>query len=116
MKNFLAIYLGTPAAMAKWNELPVQEQKARQAAGVQAWHAWVEHNKANIVAIGSPLGRTKNVSATGVADVRNSMTAYTVVQATSHEAAAKMFENHPHFSIFPGQAVEVMECLPIPGN
>ena len=32
----------------------------------------------------------------------------------SHEAAAKMFEGHPHFTIFPGEAVEIMEVLPIP--
>jgi hypothetical protein len=42
------------------------------------------------------------------------MAAYTVVEAESHEAAARMFENHPHFTIFPGVAVEVMECLPMP--
>ena len=39
---------------------------------------------------------------------------YVVVQAESHEAAAKMFEGHPHFTIFPGDSVEIMECLPIP--
>jgi hypothetical protein len=27
-----------------------------------------------------------------------------------------MFENHPHFAIFPGEAVEVMPMLPIPGG
>jgi len=42
------------------------------------------------------------------------MTAYTVVRAESHEAAARMFENHPHFTIFPGESIEVMECTPIP--
>jgi hypothetical protein len=42
------------------------------------------------------------------------MTAYTVVQAESHEAAAKLFANHPHFTVFPGDGIEVMECLPIP--
>lgn len=38
----------------------------------------------------------------------------TIVEADSHEAAARMFENHPHFSIFPGDSVEIMECLPMP--
>jgi hypothetical protein len=42
------------------------------------------------------------------------MTAYTVVKAESHEAAAKLFVNHPHFMIFPGDGIEIMECLPIP--
>jgi hypothetical protein len=37
-----------------------------------------------------------------------------IVQAESHEAAAKLFENHPHFTTFPGDSVEIMECLPLP--
>ena len=43
------------------------------------------------------------------------MGAFTVVRAESHEAAAKLFEQHPHFAIFPGDAVEIMPVLPIPG-
>jgi hypothetical protein len=115
MKRFLAIYTGTAEAMAKWRSMPEQELHERQAAGVKAWHGWVERNKASIVEMGAPLGSTKSVSRTGIADVRNNMGAYTVVQAESHEAAARLFENHPHFTVFPGEAVEIMECLPIPG-
>jgi hypothetical protein len=37
-----------------------------------------------------------------------------VVQVESHEAAAKLFEKHPHFTLFPGDSVEIMECLPMP--
>ncbi len=36
-----------------------------------------------------------------------------MVQAESYDAAA-MFVNHPHFMPFPGDAVEIRECLPIP--
>ena len=43
------------------------------------------------------------------------MGAYMVVRADSHEAAAKLFERHPHFTIFPGESVEIMPVLPIPG-
>jgi hypothetical protein len=39
---------------------------------------------------------------------------FTIVQAESHEAAAKLFEGHPHFTIMPGEGVEVMEIMPIP--
>ena len=45
----------------------------------------------------------------------NAMAAWTVVRAESHEEAARLFVGHPHFTIFPGEAVEIMECLPIPG-
>ena len=63
-----------------------------------------------------PLGPTKRVSAEGIAEARNQVTAYVIVRAESHEAAARMFEEHPHFTIFPGDAVEIMECLPIPNT
>ena len=65
--------------------------------------------------MGGPLGKTKKVSEHGIDDISNLMSAYTVVRAESHDAAAKMFEGHPHFTIFPGDAVEVMPVLPIPG-
>jgi hypothetical protein len=51
-----------------------------------------------------------------VTDTRNNIAGYVVVRAESHEAAAKLFLNHPHFSVFPGDAVEIMEVLPIPGQ
>jgi hypothetical protein len=59
--------------------------------------------------------QTKKVTPGGIADISNEMGAYTVVRADSHEAAAKLFENHPHFAIFPGESVEIMPVLPIPG-
>jgi hypothetical protein len=37
-----------------------------------------------------------------------------IVEAESHEAAAALFSEHPHFAVFPGDSVEIMECLPIP--
>ena len=52
----------------------------------------------------------------GIADIANEMGAFTVVRAGSHEAAAKLFENHPHFAIFPGERVEIMPVLPVPGG
>jgi hypothetical protein len=27
-----------------------------------------------------------------------------------------MFVNHPHFTLLPGDAVEILECLPLPGG
>ena len=66
--------------------------------------------------MGGPLGKTKKVDSQGVANFTNLLTAFTVVRAPSHEAAAKMFEGHPHFSIFPGETIEIMPVLPIPGG
>jgi len=115
-KTFLAVYLGSSAAMEAWRAKPEAERKSLQAKGAAAWGAWVDKHQDAIASGGAPLGKTKRVvSAGGVADVRNAMAAYTIVRADSHEAAAKLFADHPHFTMFPGEAIEVMECLQIPG-
>ena len=113
--TYLAIFLGSKARMDAWRALPDEERKPREREGMAAWKAWVEKHQGEIVAMGGPVGKTKRISCNGVADVSNELGAFTVVRASSHEAAAQLFENHPHFAIFPGEAVEVMPILPIPG-
>lgn len=115
MKQFLAVYIGTAASMGKWASLSEADRKKREAEGIAAWRAWGEKNKNSVVTMGGPLGKTKSASPSGIADTKNEMTGYTVIQAESHEAAAKLFEKHPHFTIFPGDRIEIMEVLPIPG-
>ena len=115
--TYLAVFLGskTSTRRAAWDALPETERRAKEREGMTAWKAWVEKHQAAIVSMGGPLGKTKKVSPHGIADTSNEMAAFTVVRAESHEAAAKLFEQHPHFAIFPGDAVEVMPALPIPG-
>jgi len=118
MKKFPAVYVGTDAALekAQWNELDEKKRNALRASGGQAWMEWARTNSAAIVDQGNPLGKTKRASAEGIMDIKNSMTGYVIVQAESHEAAARLFKNHAHFTIFPGDSVEIMECLPLPGQ
>ncbi len=115
--TYLAIFLGskTSPRMKAWQALSEAERQAKQREGIVAWKAWAEKNQGAIFGMGGPLGKTKKVTPAGIQDVSNELSAYTVVRAESHEAAAKLFENHPHFTIFPGEAVEVMPVLPIPG-
>lgn len=114
MKKFLAVYTGSSEAKARWHALSEAQREERHAAGFKAWNEWDERNRASIAEAGSPLGRTKLVSAAGTSDIRNNMAAFTVVWAESHEAAARLFVDHPHFTLFPGEGVEIMECLPVP--
>lgn len=116
MKKFLAIYIGMPSALDKWKSMDEATRKEREQSGIKAWGDWMRAHASAVVDQGGPLGKTKRVSPQGSADTRNNMTGYVIVQAESHDEAARMFENHPHFTIFPGEAVEIMECLPIPGQ
>ncbi len=115
MKKFMAVFTGTEASMKKWLELEEKTRKEREKTGIAAWHSWVEKNKKSIVENGAPLGKTKRIDKNGVSEMKNDLSAYTVVQAETHEAAANLFLQHPHFSIFPGDHIEIMECMPIPG-
>lgn len=117
-QNYLAVFVGSRNSqkMAAWNALSEAERKAKEMAGIAAWKAWVEKHQGSIAQMGGPLGKTKRVGADGIADISNEMGAFAVVSADSHDAAARMFENHPHFAIFPGEAVEIMPVLPIPAG
>jgi hypothetical protein len=116
--TYLAIFLGsrTSAQWKAWDALSDAERAAKGQQGMTAWKAWVDKYQDAIVTMGGPLGKTKRVDGGGVTDISNELGAFTVVRAASHEAAAKMFEGHPHFAIFPGERVEIMPVLPIPGG
>ena len=116
--TYVAVFVGSRNSpkMAAWNALAENERKAKEKDGIAAWKAWVEKHQGSIAEMGGPLGKTKRVGPSGIADISNEIGAFTVVRAESHEAAAKMFENHPHFAIFPGEAVEIMPVMPIPAG
>jgi hypothetical protein len=118
--HYLAVFLSNKNGprWQEWNSLSEEQQRARQEIGLPALLAWDEKHKDVIVHLGGPLGPTKTVTDDNrITDTVNEMTAFVVVRAPSHEAAVKMFENHPHMSVFPCHAVEVMPLLgPPPGK
>lgn len=114
MKTFLAIF--TCAENSKnhqaWKTLDLQTQKDRYEKGMVAKDRWVQKYKSQIVFDGGALGeRTKQVNHTGIHEIPSLMGAFLVIQAESHEEAAKMFVEHPHFACFPGDGVEIIERI-----
>lgn len=116
--TYLAVFVGskTGPRRAAWDALPESQRNAKSQEGITAWKAWLEKHRAVIVTVGGPLGKTKRIGPSGIEDASNQLGAFTVVRAASHEAAAALFEKHPHFTIFPGDHIEVMPVMPIPGG
>jgi hypothetical protein len=112
MKTFMALYMGSADASGG----PPDMAQADIERGMAAWGRWMAANADRLVDPGGPLGKTLKASAQGVTEARNAVAGYVVLRAESHEAAARLFEGHPHFSIFPGDSVEIMEVMPIPGT
>ena len=111
--NYLAVFTSNKAS-AKWKlwlDMSKEEYDANGARGVAAIKAWEEAHKDVIVYQGGPLGPTKRASETGVEDVVNELTVFMVVRAPSHDAAARLFMDHPHITYFPCDSVDVMPLL-----
>jgi hypothetical protein len=116
--TYLALFTGnmqSPRAQAFFGQ-PEAQRKAKEQEGIAAWGAWMQKHQDVLVFPGGPLGKTKLVSPDGISDITNKLGGFVVVRAESHEAAAKLFVNHPQFTIFPGEGVEIMPVMPIPGG
>lgn len=74
-------------------------------ASMDEWKKWMDEHSAHFVDRGGPLGKTKRVTETATIDTSNEVTGYSIVQAESHEAAAKLFEDMPQM---PGGYADVM--------
>jgi hypothetical protein len=113
--TFLAVFLASKTSPRRkaGDGLPEAERRAREQDGMATCKAWMETHQAAIAGSGGPLGKTKKVTRNAIEDASNEMSAFPVVRANAREAAARLFENRPHFAIFPGDAVEIM---PIQGT
>jgi hypothetical protein len=114
MKKFVALYLAPASAIAQMKEQMKKMSPEQAKVGMDMWMKWAKQHEKSIVELGAPLGKTKRLLANGTSDTKNDITGYSIVQADSHEGAAKLFDGNPHFHIS-GASIEVLECMPIPG-
>lgn len=108
MPRFLAVYTMRSENVARFRAMPKAEQDAVDARGVKQWKDWEKANAASFPEKGGMVGKTLRVTKNGTAAAQNDICGYVVVKADSIEAAAKLFENHPHFATFPGDGVDIM--------
>ena len=114
MNRYFVLFSIPGRVIDEWRKnTPPDQVQAQTEQMMGAWKKWMEDNGKSIVDRGMPLGKTKRVTAKGVADTRNDLNWYLIVDAESHDAAAKMFTTHPHLQI-PEASVEVM-LVPNPG-
>ncbi|ODT78553.1 MAG: hypothetical protein ABS76_23700 [Pelagibacterium sp. SCN 64-44] len=111
MAYFLAVYTMQPEDLRRFRAMPKEDQDAVDAAGLPQWQAWEQRNAAALANRGGMVGKTLRVSKSGIAPATNAICGYMVVEAETIEAAAALFRDHPHFSIFPGDSVDIMPFL-----
>jgi hypothetical protein len=112
VKKFMVLYMASGAEFEKMMKDSTPEQQKK---GMDAWMKWMNANKTSIVEGGAPLGKTKRIDSNGASNTKNEVGGYSVVQAESHDAAAKIFgKDHPHLQM-PGAWIEIVEIMPMPG-
>lgn len=111
MDKFLVMFIAPVTVMDEWMQKPEEERNAGMKKMKEEWDAWTEAHK-DMIKETNGAGKTKRVTGTGVEDTRNDLMMYSIVEAESHEAAAKAYEGHPHFDI-PGATIEVMTIRPM---
>jgi hypothetical protein len=111
MKKYFVFYMASADDFKKVvdgmaNSTPEEREKS-----MQEWGEWMKSS--GVVDGGAPLGKTKKVTATEISDMRNEVGGYSIIEAESHDDAAKKMQTSPHFKMIPGGWVEVMEVMPM---
>lgn len=108
MARFVAVYTIRPENVVAFRARPRSEQEAVDTAGLKAWREWRERNAAAIVAADVMVGKTRRVTRSGMAEAQNQIAGFVIVEAADIDAAAGLFGDHPHITVFPGDGIDVM--------
>ena len=110
MSRFVAVYTMKPEDVAAFRARPKSEQEAIDKVGLKAWEEWRKRNAAAIVATDVMVGKTRRVTKSGIADAQNQIVGFLIVEAADI-AAAGLFQDHPHITVFPGDGIDVMPVV-----
>lgn len=113
MQKFLVLFLAPAAGLEAWMKTDPEIRKVEEKKMMDEWDAWMgEHGTPFTLMAGT--GKTKLVTKGSVVDSKNDLMLCAIIEAESHEAAADLFKDHPHFGI-PDGTIEVMPLNPTPG-
>jgi hypothetical protein len=112
VSKFLVLYLAPTSVLDDWMKTDLAIRKPAEEKMQADWKKWMADHGKMLADKGAGVGKTKRVNAQGVADARNEIMLYQVVEAESHDAAANAFKNHPHLTI-PQSSIEIMAINPL---
>jgi hypothetical protein len=114
MPKFLVTYLAPSSVIEEWKKTDPEKRKVAEEKMRGDWIKWMTDHAKALADKGAGVGKTKRVTSQGISDSKNEIMLYSVVDADSHQTAAKMFEKHPHLGI-PQSSIEIMEIHSLQG-
>jgi hypothetical protein len=106
-KKFLVLYLAPAAVLADWAKTDPATREAAEKKMRADWDRWMSDH-AKMITLTEGAGKTKSVTSAGIGDTKNDVMLYSIVEADTHDIAAKAFATHPHLTI-PQSSIQVME-------
>ncbi len=106
MNKYIVLFLAPTSVIDDWMKKPEAERAEADKKMHEEWNTWMTAHAGMIKETNSG-GKTKRISSDGVVDTRNDIMLYSIIEADSHEDAAKAYEGHPHLAI-PQATIEVM--------
>jgi hypothetical protein len=107
LKKFLVLYLVPVDVLAGWAKTDPAIRKPAEEKMQAEWGRWTGQH-AKMITLTEAAGKTKAVTAAGIGDIKNEIMLYSIVEADTHDSAAKAFASHPHLTI-PQSSIQVME-------
>lgn len=114
MQKFIVLYMAPAASLEEWMKQPEELRKVDEERMKLEWDAWVTAHKDMFTGMTAGAGKTKRVTDGSVAEVKNDVMMFSIVEATSHDVVAEVFKQHPHFGI-PGAWIDIMPAHELPG-
>jgi len=107
LKKFLVLYLVPADVLAGWAKTDPATRKPAEEKMQAEWGRWMGQH-AKMITLTEAAGKTKAVTAAGIGNIKNEIMLYSIVEADTHDSAAKAFANHPHLTIHQS-SIQVME-------
>ncbi|KPF46515.1 hypothetical protein [Rhizobium sp. AAP43] len=111
MPIFVAVYTMEPEALIAFRKMPKADQEAIDAEGLSQWEDWEKRNAGFLRSPSVMVGKTTRITREGIGPGQNTFCGYVLVEAETAEEAARLFADHPHIGIFPGDGVDIMPVV-----
>jgi hypothetical protein len=108
MTKFMVLYRSSTSARDQMASATPEQMKA----GMEAWMQWAGKAGEAVVDLGAPLAPAAHAGP-GSSDA-GEISGYSIMQADSAEVLGGVLDGHPHLSM-PGNSIEVLEMLSMPG-
>ncbi len=110
MAKFMVFYVSKTPASERMASASPEEMKA----SMEEWISWKDETSKTIdVEFGMPLQVVNGITADGVGEGHTPVSGYSILDGDK-EAILEALKNHPHLKT-PGNAIELLEFLSMPG-